>query len=307
MDIETENTTEHISKGNESSKNYLSYFYIIVAGLLWSTISIFTKRFTTAGFTELEIIAIRAYFSTIFFLIFNLIRNKDNIKLKSIGDMKYFIGTGVISIIFFSWSYIKSINLSSVGVAATLLYTAPAIVMMLSVFLFKEKLTRQKVVVVIITFIGCLLVTGLFESRSSVSKEGIFFGLCAGFGYAMYSIFSSYALKKYSSTTITFYTFLVATICLLPFFGSVINKLLSGGLLAFSILYAFTVTILPYTFYTMGLSKIEASKASLMATVEPVGAALIGIFIYNEPVTYMKMLGMVLVAVSVVLSGKNND
>ncbi|MEA4971973.1 hypothetical protein SDC9_64854 [bioreactor metagenome] len=304
MDIEKENIIESVSKVNEGSKINLSYFYIIAAALLWSTISIYTKKFTAAGFTEVEIISIRAYFSTFFLLIYNLLKNKDDLKLKSIWDIKYFIGTGVVSVIFFSWAYIRSINLSSAGVAATLLYTAPAIVMMFSVILFKERLTWQKIVIVIITFIGCLLVTGLLESGASVSKEGIFFGLCAGFGYAMYSIFSTFALKKYSSAAITFYTFLVATICLMPFFGSVMKKIFVTGFLPFSILYAFAVTILPYTLYTMGLSKTEASKASLMATVEPVGAALIGIFVFNEDVTFNKILGIALVAVSVVLSGR---
>ncbi len=305
--MNAETITEKTRKENKGIKKYLSYFYIIVAGLLWSTIGIYTKRYSAVGFTELEIISIRAYFSAFFLLIYNLIRNKDNIKLKSLGDIKYFIGTGVGSIIFFSWSYIKSINLSSVSVAATLLYTAPSIVMIFSVVLFKEKLTWKKIAIVIITFIGCLLVTGLLEKGVLVSKEGIFFGLCAGFGYAMYSIFSSFALKKYSSAAITFYTFLVAAIFLMPFSGSVMKKILDNGLMPFSILYAFTVTVLPYTLYTMGLSKTEPSKAAIMATVEPVGAALIGIFVYNESVTFTKILGITLVAISVVLSGRRSD
>ena len=302
-----ESQTDRKQKLSTDRKKYLSYFYIISAGLLWSTIGIYTKKFAAAGFTEFEIVAIRAYFSSFFLFFYNLIRNKEGLKLKSVYDIKYFIGTGVVSVIFFSWSYMKSIMLSSVSVAATLLYTAPAIVMVCSVILFKEKLTGRKIGVAVITFIGCLLVTGLFENGTLVSKEGIFFGLCAGFGYAMYSIFSTYALKKYNSTTITFYTFLVAAVFLIPFFGGVMKKILESGLLPLSILFAFAVTIMPYTLYTMGLSKIEASKASLMATVEPVGAALIGIFVYRESATLMKILGIALVAVSVVLSGKKDD
>lgn len=303
MEIKTDGKQRLSTDG----KKYLSYFYIISAGLLWSTMGIYTKKFAVAGFTEFEIVAIRVYFSAFLLLIYNLLRNKKELKLKSVYDIKYFIGTGVVSIIFFSWSYMKSIILSSVSVAATLLYTAPAIVMVFSVVLFKEKLTWQKIGVVVITFIGCLLVTGLFESGEAVSKEGIFFGLCSGFGYAMYSIFSIYALKKYNSATITFYTFLIAAVCLMPFFGSVMKKIFENGQFPLSILFAFAVTIMPYTLYTMGLSKIEASKASLMATVEPVGASLIGIFVYNESATFMKVLGISLVAVSVVLSGRKSD
>jgi len=306
MDSETGIGIEKLSESFSDNKKYLSYLYIIAAGLMWSTIGIYAKKYTAAGFTELEIVSIRAYFSTFFLLVYNLLKNKAEIKLKSIGDIKYFIGTGAVSILFFSWSYIKSINLSSVSVAATLLYTAPSIVMIFSVFLFKERLTWKKIVIVVITFIGCLFVTGLLENSATVSGKGIFFGLCAGFGYAMYSIFSTYALRKYSSATITFYTFLITSICLIPCFINVMKKILVNGLLPLSLFYAFTVTVLPYMLYTKGLVSTEASKASVLATVEPVGAALIGILIFNDSVSIIKILGIMLVVASVVLSGRKS-
>lgn len=288
---------------SDKTKN-INYICVIAAGLLWSTMSIFTSRFTRAGFTEFEMMTTRAYFSMFLLLIYNLAKNRSGLRLKRLTDMKYFIGSGIVSIIFFSWAYMKSINLSSAGVAATLLYTAPAIVMVFSLFLFGEKLTAGKVIVLLMTFVGCLLVTGVLDDVGSVSREGIFFGLCAGFGYALYSIFTTYALRKYSAVTITFFTFLAASVFLLPFAAGVFRKIFEYDMFFFAVIFALITTVLPFTLYTNGLTKIEASKASLMAAIEPVSAAVIGIVIFNESVSVLKIAGIALVAVSVVMAGR---
>lgn len=266
--------------------------------------SIFTRRFTAMGFTEFEIMSTRAYISAILLLIYNLLRNRDGLKLKRIIDLKYFAAAGLVGIIFFSWAYMKSINLSSTSVAATLLYTAPAIVMIFSVIFFGEKFTGRKLLVLLMTFIGCLLVTGLLEDGGNVSAAGILFGLGAGFGYAMYTVFTAFAIKKYNSTTITFFTFLISSVFLMPFSISVITKIFENGMLMFSVIFALVTTVLPFTLYTNGLAKVEASKASLMAAVEPVSAALIGIFLFNESASIMKIAGIALVAVSVTMAGR---
>lgn len=301
---ETEKTiTENINT-KEKRTDYKSIIYIIAAGLLWSTMSIFTRRFTAMGFTEFEIMSTRAYISAILLLIYNLLRNRDGLKLKRIIDLKYFAAAGLVGIIFFSWAYMKSINLSSTSVAATLLYTAPAIVMIFSVIFFGEKFTGRKLLVLLMTFIGCLLVTGLLEDGGNVSAAGILFGLGAGFGYAMYTVFTAFAIKKYNSTTITFFTFLISSVFLMPFSISVITKIFENGMLMFSVIFALVTTVLPFTIYTNGLAKVEASKASLMAAVEPVSAALIGIFLFNESASIMKIAGIALVAVSVTMAGR---
>ena len=301
---ETEKTiTENINT-KEKRTDYKSIIYIIAAGLLWSTMSIFTRRFTAMGFTEFEIMSTRAYISAILLLIYNLLRNRDGLKLKRIIDLKYFAAAGLVGIKFFSRAYMKSINLSSTSVAATLLYTAPAIVMIFSVIFFGEKFTGRKLLVLLMTFIGCLLVTGLLEDGGNVSAAGILFGLGAGFGYAMYTVFTAFAIKKYNSTTKTFFTFLISSVFLMPFSISVITKIFENGMLMFSVIFALVTTVLPFTLYTNGLAKVEASKASLMAAVEPVSAALIGIFLFNESASIMKIAGIALVAVSVTMAGR---
>ena len=79
----------------------------------------------------------------------------------------------------------------------------------MSCILFREKLTGKKVLCLVLAVGGCALVSGLASgSVGEISTGGILIGLASGFTYALYSIFSTYALKKYQPLTVTFYTFL---------------------------------------------------------------------------------------------------
>ena len=74
--------------------------------------------------------------------------------------------------------------------SVVLLYTAPFFVMVLSVLFFREKLTFRKVFALLLSFAGCILVVGLTGAEArSVGGETVLIGLCAGFGYSLYSIF----------------------------------------------------------------------------------------------------------------------
>ena len=122
-------------------------------------------------------------------------------------------------------------------------------------------------------------------------------GIGSGFGYSLYSIFGRFALRRYRSLTVTFYTICFAAA------GSVLITLLSGEQPLPALLFtgrgifltfgmAVLCCALPYLLYTEGLRWAEPGKAAILATVEPFVAALIGIFAFHEAVTPYKLLGM---------------
>lgn len=250
---------------------------ILLAGVLWGSMGIFVRVLNGEGLFSMEIVVLRAIVTALSLLMFLLVFHRELLKIKW-KDLWVFVGSGLGSILFFNLCYFRAITLTSLSVAALLLYTAPAIVMVLSFFLFKERFTRRKAAALIMTFLGCTLVTGVFCERTAVTGEGILAGLGAGLGYALYSVFSRYAIEKgYHSLTITFYTFLTAAI---------------GSLFC---------TVIPYLLYTSGLKYVENSKASIIASVEPVAATLIGIIMFREKISPMGTAGIVLVLGAVVL------
>ena len=277
---------------------------ILIAGVLWGSMGLFVRTQNAQGLASMEIVDLRASVTAAALFVYLLVFDRKLLKIRW-KDMWCFLGTGICSIVFFNYCYFKAITLTSLSVAAILLYTAPAIVMVLSYFLFGEKLTKRKLLSLVMTFAGCVLVTGILTEKGSVTAGGILVGLGAGLGYALYSIFSRYALAKgYASLTITFYTFLIAAIgsCFLADMGKVAQVATgSSGSFFFCLAFGVLCTVVPYLTYTMGLQYVENGKASIIASIEPVTATLLGAALFHEKLTVSGVIGVVLVLVALVL------
>ncbi|HAM81282.1 DMT family transporter [Ornithinibacillus bavariensis] len=286
--------------------------YILLGASLWGTIGWFIKNLYVYGFTPMEVVTLRVTTSAIILLLFLLITSPNKVKLTSLSDIKYFIGTGIFSIIFFNYCMFTAISLSSIPVATALLYTAPAFVAILSVYLFKESFTKRKSVALFVTLIGTLFTVQLIPLNvNNLQLGSILFGIGSGIGYALYSIISKFALNKYSTLSITTFTFVVAAIALIPFFPyqEKLPLLLDKEVLFYAFGLGLFPTAIAYIVYTYGLNQTEASKAAILSTIEPVVAASIGIIIFKETFDMLQMLGMTMIIGAVILmqtENKNN-
>lgn len=271
---------------------------IFIAGVLWGSMGLFVRALNASGLASMEIVGLRAAVTAVALFLFLLVFDRKLLRIRW-KDLWCFLGTGICSIVFFNYCYFRAITMTSLSVAAILLYTAPAIVMALSYFLFREKLTKRKLFSLAMTFAGCVLVTGILTESGSISAGGILVGLGAGLGYALYSIFSRYALAKgYASLTITFYTFLIAAVasCFLADMGKVARVAAdSAGSFFFCLAFGVLCTVVPYLTYTLGLQYVENGKASIIASVEPVTATLLGVLFFHEKLTVTGALGVALV------------
>lgn len=284
-----------------------AYLYIILAGSLWGCIGAFLKLLTAAGLDSMQSVAVRCTMAAGLYALWLLCTDRKALKIR-LRDCGYFVGTGLCSLLLFNWCYFNAIERSSMSVAAVLLYTSPIFVMLMSAVFFREPITPLKVAALCITFLGCMLVTGVLPlGGEGLSPSTILFGLGSGFGYALYSIFGKFALEKYASTTVSLYTSLFAALGALPLSGlfQTPQVLLDWRVLAGGLGLGVFCCILPYLFYTEGLRHAEAGKAAILATVEPFVAALIGIFAFHEEVTPFKLLGMAAILGAIVLLNVN--
>ncbi|MDN7240768.1 DMT family transporter [Planococcus sp. N028] len=276
---------------------------IAAAASLWGIIGLFVSGLYEMGFTATQVVAIRAISASCFLVLYALLKNRHSLKIKVV-DSKYFIGTGIISIVLFNWCLFKAIEETSISVATILLYTAPVFVTLFSRILFKEALTPRKIGALAITLVGCSLVIGVLPGMNeTISFYGLLLGLGAGLFYALYSIFGKYALQKYDSLTVTVFTFLFAAAAITPFSGIwQMTSLLQNPSVW---LYAFGIglfsTVLPFLFYTKGLEIIESSRASIIATIEPVVAVVVGIMIFSEHLNLWQYIGISFVIGAVLL------
>jgi len=283
--------------------NKSAYVLIGIAGSLWGIIGIFVTNLYTLGFTATQIVTVRVITAAILLVLYLLIKNP-RLLIIQFSDIKYFIGTGLFSIVIFNIFSFKAIKETSISIAAILLYTAPAFVTLLSRLIFKEPLTKRKCLALVTTLLGCSLVIGVLPgSRESVSLYGLMLGVGSGFFYALYSIFGKFALDNHNSLTVTTYTFVFAAISITPFSNiqALSPLLLNMRVWLYILGLGFLSTVLAYALYTKGLYFIESSRASIIATIEPVVASLVGFLIFNEKLNLWQYSGICLVIAGIII------
>ncbi len=277
---------------------------IILAGCFWGSMGIFVRTLGAYGFSSIQIVSIRVTLAALIFSLVLLFKDRNGFKLR-LKDIPLFIGLGFGSILFFTVCYFTAITMMPLSTAAILLYTSPVWIMLMSVIFFHEKLTGRKLAALALAFAGCVLVSGI--SGEGMTMTGLLVGLGSGIGYGLYSILGTVALRKYSPYTVTTYTFIFAAV------GSWIICRPADMIFTFScapdpgfltglcILTALITAVIPFLAYTLGLQSVEASKAGIIATIEPMVATLIGIVVFSEPLTVASGAGIILILSAVVI------
>ena len=284
----------------------ISYICILAAAILWGSIGLFFLFLSVYNLSRMEIVFIRTFTAAVLLFLYLLLFDRSKLKIR-LRDLWMFLGTGVVSLLAFNYCYFSAMEYTSLSVAAVLLYTAPAFVTLLSAVFFKDRLTGRHILALVLTLPGCAIVSGLISSllggHSAYSAAGILFGLGSGFGYALYTIFSRVALKRYDSITISFYTFVLAGL------GSgllcnpihVAKTMQSPFAILLGVGLAIATCLAPYLLYTYGLKSVGNSEASITATIEPLSATCFSVLLLGEPFTLEKLLGMVLILGAVVI------
>ena len=283
----------------------LAPVFVLSAGTLWGIMGIFVRKLGTYGFSSLQIACLRILFGAVLFLVITGVFNRNLLKIQ-LRDVGLFLGMGLLSLLLFTVCYFTTINLASLSVAAILLYTSPIWVMLMSAICFREKITRRKLLCAAMAFGGCVLVSGI-GSASSLSPMVIVTGLMSAVGYGLYSIFGTFALRKYQPLTVTTYAFLFgaagAVVLCKP--NEIITVISSApnpaGLVLLLMLTAFVTAVLPYLLYTVGLNHMRASAAAIMASIEPVVATAAGALVFGEALTLSAFTGIALVLCAIVL------
>lgn len=289
---------------SSNSKTFTGDILIIIAGLFWGSMGIFVRHLGDLGFTSIQIASLRLSCAAIIYVLILLVKDRKGFRI-ALKDIPLFLGLGLLSILFFTYCYFTAIQIMTMSTAAILLYTSPIWVMLMSCIFFKEKLTVPKVIALILAFAGCAFVSGI-GGDSKLTVFGILVGLGSGIGYGLYSILGTVALRKYSTYTVTTYTFIVAGLgsFLVADTPDMISKIQATNVpetLGFVLLTSVITAVIPYLLYTLGLSKTIASRAAILATVEPVAATVFGLVVMKEQVSLLAFIGIIFVLGAIVV------
>lgn len=292
----------------QTKRNLLAPISVLLSGMLWGSIGIYTRWFSARGIRSSDITFLRLLIGTAFLFTVLLVRDRDSLKIRK-KDFWLFPCSGICSILFFQICYLMTIRQASLSTAAILLYTSPVFVTLFSFLFFREKLTLKKILAALLSVFGCALVSGFFGTAQRMSIPTLLIGLGSGIGYALYSIFSRAALNRgYSSLAIPTWSFFFALLPLACFadYASIWSLIRTAPLktIGMWILMSLTTAAFPYMLYTYGLTGMDTGKAAVTAAIEPIVATLIGIFLYHETMTPEAALGTMAVLGAILLSNR---
>jgi len=273
------------------------YLLAVIAAVSWATLGTLCKFLYHYGANPLTAVTIRA---VIAFATLAIILATMNRRLLRIGwqDIPFFALYGLVGITINYASYFYALHWTTVTTAVILLYTYPAMVTLLAVLFLGERLDRIKGVALGLTFIGCcLVVQGYDLAALRLNVYGILFGLVAGVTAAVYSLLGKRALQRYDSWTVVCYALGFGALFLVIWCSprAILTVNYSWQAWAAMLAVAWIPTLLAYALFTTSMKYLEASRASITATLEPVIASLLAYLFLGEVMEWPQLIGAALV------------
>ena len=281
---------------------------IILAGTCWGVISIFINYLSAAGLGEMQISFLRQLFAVLVFALIILIRDRSKFRIPA-KDLGLLMLVGLVNGVMFNFLYFYTIVHSRASIAVVLLYTSPVFVIILARIFFKEKITRNKFIALLLTVVGCVFVTGVLGEGYTPPAAAILTGVLTGLAYALNNILTSAAVKKNDPLTVTMYTLLFSFLFLIPFSG--LNSLTglcrtNPLILVVAFLMCLVTAVFAQYFFSVGLGLIESGKAAIYGATEPIVGSLVGIFLFHEESNLMKITGIIMVIAAILIIGKSD-
>ncbi len=277
--------------------------YALLSSAAFGIMPIFAKYAANNGSNTLSILSTRFLLSALILFVYFLFKkvnykiDKNQLKALAVVSLCGFVPTA--SLLFFSYNYIPT------GLATTLHFIYPAVVVAINRIFFKDPLTKNKLISLFLSMISIYLLVGFkFENINII---GVILALASGFTHSI-SIFgmNNSALKTLDNLVSVFYISIFAGITIFTataITGNIalpINTYTVTSLIGISLISNIASILL----LMMAIKIIGPSPSAILGTFEPIVSIIMGIILFKEAFTFSVFLGTVLILVSVVLLAK---
>lgn len=188
-----------------------------------------------------------------------------------------------------------------VGLSTIIHYVYPLVVMLLCVFVYKEKINRIKVVALILALIGVWI---SFSGTASCSIKGVLIALLSGVFYGVGLVYYDKSdIKNEDVLLVTFYVCIITSIILF-FYAMATGTFtlqLSREAWIYSVAVSISVGLIAFTSLQIGIKYIGSTASSIILTIEPLSCAIFAVIFLNEPLTFATIMSSIFILSSVIL------
>lgn len=269
---------------------FRGYLYVLLAAACWGVTGPFARLAFSQGIAPLEVAFWRCVLGFAPFALQALLHpDRSGLRLAP-RDRGPMLAFALVCVAGFYGVYQLAIQAGGAALACVLMYTAPAFVALMAWLLLGERMTPAKLAAVAATLAGVAAVSGLLTPGAALAAgpAALTFGLLSGFTYALYYIFGKRFLSRYRTPVIFMYALPVGALALWPLTGFTAKTPLAWLAI---LVCGLVATYAAYSFYYAGLRRLEATRAAVAATLEPVVAAALAFAWWGESFSGPAWLG----------------
>jgi drug/metabolite transporter, DME family len=278
---------------------------ILGAAMLWACIGVISVGIFAYGISPWEVAFWRAALAAALLLAASAALRRGLLRLPGGRDALLLGGFGVVGVGVFYAAFQLAIAGTSVAVAVVLLYTAPVWVLLGARVFLGEALGRDRLLT------GALVVAGVWATALGaagaevrVTAAGVGWGLLSALAYATYYLFGRRYLPRYGIGRMLLVSLVCGTAVLGPaaaLAGHPPRLTMPAGAWLLLLALALGATLLANALYYWGLARVEAGRAAMLASVEPVAAAVLALLLLGQGLTAVGWVGVGLVVAGVAL------
>lgn len=297
---------KHISKEKSGA------IITLTAGILWGFSGCCGQYiFDNFGAEPQYLTAYRLTIAGALLVIYGFITDRQNMigiwkEKKTIIRLLFF---AVFGLMLNSLSYLTAISYSNSGTATILQYLGPLLVMIWACFSGRRLPTGKEILAIVLALLGTFFLATHGDIHTMViTPLGLLWGLLAAFFLATYTLIPVPIIGKYGSTAVTGYGMFTGGLILWIITGSWNAPMVyEPACIAAFVAMVFFGTVLTFTIYLVGVHRIGAVKASMLATIEPVSATVIMVFWLGESFAFMDFVGFACIFVTIFLLTKKEE
>ncbi len=284
---------------------------VFVSSVAFSTKAILVKLSYRYGVGAVSLLALRFGFSAPFFLL-PLRRRSRAVPRPPLTrrEALSILGLGVFGYYAASLCDFVGLRYISAGLERLILFVYPTLVVVMSAWFFKTKITRRTLLALGLTYGGVLL--AVKTETAGKSDAGMWIGVAMIFGcalsYAAYLVGSGRLIPRIGSLRFTALAMIVSTAAMMLHFWVVGGRF--GGhapaVYLDGVLLALVCTVLPVFLLAEGIRRIGAGPSAIIGAVGPVSTIALAHVVLGEPVHVVQAIGtaLVLVGATVVARGR---
>ncbi|USH00205.1 DMT family transporter [Thermococcus argininiproducens] len=276
---------------------------IIFSMLIWGSVGVFARYSELDG---LKLAFYRVLLGSILLILIHLLKNAGWVK-GAFLNVRPKIGLVFLLgfVLALNWVFFFSaIMYTNIAKATLIYYLAPIIVVILSSVFLKENITKIRIVLVCLAFLGAFLIGSQTEmSLGNKDFVGILFAFLGAIFYASVTILGRY-LRDIDSSNLTFFQLFFATLILFPVLVSVGDFYVSLNSFIVVTFIAIIHTVFALFIYMDGLKEVEANEAALLSYLDPLSAIVYAAILLGEIPTFRTVIGGSLILVASFLDMK---